>query len=277
MSWPPETHETMNPMIKADIALFPPPEVPWPWKISWSHYSIPLTRRDTTQIGESIFCASCGAYGIELGLWKRQDVWAYDLLVHDRQSGGGVPFVDQRFNDPAQALAALDHWLKRVADRCLADGSAIAAITRRDNPADPSRPVCRFTPPSGHGIVNPCPAFVRSLLWWQSGGYWESGSGDAGITFKSPEGHTTSELIFLLREPYGTFLQFQSAGADTRLASRTDGAADGYTEVSVNLCGAPLTLAKRFFLDRNTAADVVTTYIETGTGTLPGYDGWTEV
>jgi hypothetical protein len=258
-----------------DIAAFPPPAVPWPWRISWSHFAVPLAHRDTTHIGESIFCAKCGEYVIELGIWTRRDVWAYDVVVSDGPFCGGDYLVDLRFDDPAVALHALEHWLVKLADTCVADGSALAAITQQPEP--PQTHVCRFTPPSGTSIINPSISYVRSLLWFQSAVYWLSGSGDAGVTFKDMDGHTVSELIFLLREPYGVFLQLQSTGVETLVASKGADVPGGRDEITITLCGAPLTLQKRFFVDRNTAADIVTSYITLGTGERPPHDHWCAV
>jgi hypothetical protein len=261
-------------MVLGDVSLHPPPVVPWPWRISWSHFAVPLARRDVTQIGESIFCAACGPFVIELGIWTRQDRWAYDVIVNHGPFCGGAHLVDQRFDDPGAAVQTLQHWLDTLAAACIADGTALAAITR---PLEPTPGFAgQFTPPQGPGIANPCSKYVRSLLWWQSAGYWLGGSGDAAVTFKDVHGHTVSELIFLLREPYGVFLQFQSRRADTMVASRLSDGAGGNDEVTLTLCGAPLTLRKTMFVDRNTAADIVTEYIDAQSGERPRYDHWIE-
>jgi hypothetical protein len=262
-------------MMLPDIATVPAPHVPWPWLISWSHFAVPLARRDTTHIGESIFCAMCGSFVIELGLWTRQDVWAYALIVRDGPFCGAPYLVDQRFDDPALAVQTLGHWLVKLADLCVADGSALATITRRD--VSVGALSCRFTPPLGPGITSPCSKYVRSLLWWQSAAYWLSGSGDAGITFKDQDGHTISELIFLLREPFGVFLQFQSTGAETVAASQGDQSLASRDEITIKLCGAPLTLPRHVFVDRNTAANIVTSYIDGGTGVRPSCEYWSQL
>jgi hypothetical protein len=46
--------------------------------------------------------------------------------------------------------------------------------------------------------------------------------------------------------------------------------------ITVTLGGAPLTLLEHYFLDQNTAADIVTQYIEAGSGARPSHDSWIE-
>jgi hypothetical protein len=118
-----------------------------------------------------------------------------------------------------------------------------------------------FNPPSGSEIEYPPPSYVRSLILEQNPSYWESGGGDAAVRYIDDQGHAYSEMIFLLRDPMGAYIQFFPANGVNTVAWNGHGDLKSDVEITITHCGSPLTLPAHYFVDRQTAAQIISTFL----------------
>jgi hypothetical protein len=249
-----------------DLTLLPSPEIPWQWQIGWNRLSTPFAAMDTEQIGESLFVASCGPYVLDFGYYSRRGLWAYVLTICDGPFCGQTPVALERSADRNAGLVRLSHWMAKLAVECDASGATLAHVTETTARRDLT---CYFGPPTGPRLINPTPKFVWSLLVWQSDAYWRADAGDASLRFTTPDGTTVSELIFLLRDPYGVYMVFYPATGPCSIAYRTDNPTDIDGNIELTHGGAPLTLPRRMLISRNDAAEIAKAYIAKATGERP--------
>jgi hypothetical protein len=249
-----------------DLTPLPSPEIPWQWQIGWNRLSTPFAQMDTEQIGESLFVASCGPYVLDFGYYSRRGNWDYVLTIHDGPFCGETPVAFETFADREAGLVALTHWMAKLAAECDASGATLALVAEATPRGELT---CRFGPPTGPRLINPSPKFVWSLLIWQSDAYWRSDAGDASLRFTTQDGTTVSELIFLLRDPYGVYVVFFPAAGPCSIACRADRPADIDSVIELTHGGASLTLSRRMLISRGDAAEIAKIYITTATGERP--------
>jgi hypothetical protein len=132
-----------------------------------------------------------------------------------------------------------------------------------------------FNPPSEPEIECPQSSYVKNLILEQKSSYWESG-GDAAVRYIDDQGHTYSEMIFLLRDPMGAYIQFFPANGVNNVAGNGHSDLKSDVEITVTHCGSPLTLPAHYFVDRQTAAQIVSTFVENGDGQQPSGFNWIE-
>jgi hypothetical protein len=131
-----------------------------------------------------------------------------------------------------------------------------------------------FNPPSGCEIENPRSSNISSLITQQTSSYWEDGSGDAGVRYIDDHGHTISEIIFLLRDSYGVYLQFLTSNRSYISVCINDQNLKLEDEITIVHGGSPLTLPRSYFIDRKTAAKIIGTFIDHKNGELPPGFNW---
>jgi hypothetical protein len=249
-----------------DLTPLPSPEIPWQWQIGWNRLSTPFAAMDTEQIGESLFVASCGPYVLDFGYYSRRGLWAYVLTICDGPFCGQTPVAFETFADREAGLARLSHWMAKLAAECDASGATLALVTEATPRGELT---CHFGPPTGPRLINPTPKFVWSLLVWQSDAYWRAEAGDASLRFTTQDGTTVSELIILLRDPYGVYVVFYPATGSRSMANRTDNPTDIDGDIELMHGGAPLTFPRWMLISRGDAAEIAKVYITTATGERP--------
>jgi hypothetical protein len=60
--------------------------------------------------------------------------------------------------------------------------------------------------PVGQDIEGVTPDQIQALMLNRGPDYWEAGSGDAALRFTNGTAH--GEIIFMVRDPIGVFVQF---------------------------------------------------------------------
>ena len=131
-----------------------------------------------------------------------------------------------------------------------------------------------FNPPIGCEIDNPQSSYVSNLIIQNSSSYWEDGSGDAGVRYIDDNGHTISEIIFLLRDSWGVYIQFLSSNRSCTGVYSNDKNIKLEDEVTVTHGGSPLTLPRHYFVNRETAAKIIGAFIDNKNGELPLGFNW---
>ncbi len=131
-----------------------------------------------------------------------------------------------------------------------------------------------FNPPSGPEIEHPQSSYVKSLILDETSSYWESGGGDAAVRYIDDQGHTYSEMIFLIRDPMGVYIQFFPANGVNTVAYNSGSDLQSEAEITVTHCGSPLTLPTHYFVDRQTAAQIIGIFVENGNGQQPSGFNW---
>jgi hypothetical protein len=131
-----------------------------------------------------------------------------------------------------------------------------------------------FNPPIGCEIDNTQSSYVSQLIIQNSSSYWEDGSGDASVRYIDDNGHTISEIIFLLRDYWGVYVQFLSSNISYTGVDRNDENLKLEDEVTVTHGGSPLTLPRNYFVDRETAAKIIVAFIDNKNGELPLGFNW---
>ena len=114
-----------------------------------------------------------------------------------------------------------------------------------------------FNPPSGCEIDNPQSADVSNLIIQNPSSYWEGGSGDAGIRYIDDNGYTISEIIFLLREFWGVYIQFLSSTKSCVSVCSNDKGLKLEDEITIIHGGSLLILPRSYFVDRETASKII--------------------
>jgi hypothetical protein len=131
-----------------------------------------------------------------------------------------------------------------------------------------------FDPPSGCEIENPQSSDVSNSIIQESSSYWEDGSGDAGVRYIDDRGHTISEIIFLIRDPWGVYIQFLSPNRSYISVCRNDENLQMEDEITVTHGGSLLSLPRHYFLDRETASKIIGAFIDHQNGELPTGFNW---
>jgi hypothetical protein len=134
--------------------------------------------------------------------------------------------------------------------------------------------ICTFTPPTGADIDFPSATEVSGLILNQAASYWESGSGTASIRYSDDNNQTIGEIIFLLRETQGVYIQLFLMADDSYQCFRLRSRSSKSEEVTVDCGGAPLTLPQYYFVDRQAAANAIGEFIEKGQAHKPVSFHW---
>lgn len=116
-----------------------------------------------------------------------------------------------------------------------------------------------FTSPAdGDIIIDPNLSMLRILFLYVGSDFWNSGSGDSCIDFYDGDKETQLEVLF--SEPHGFYLRYKAKGQDFHTANTDD-----LSEVTkIYVCGNPLVLPVKFFVDRERVFDAVHYFCETG-------------
>jgi hypothetical protein len=133
-----------------------------------------------------------------------------------------------------------------------------------------------FYTPSEERIEDPNSNYVSSLILDQPSSYWESGSTDAMIKYLDNDGYTISEMILMLRDPFGVYVQFNEPKTSQFVMCRDLHNPQLEEEVTIKLGGNPWTLPRSYFIDRQIAAQVASSYIDSKSGERPSGFGWIE-
>jgi hypothetical protein len=133
-----------------------------------------------------------------------------------------------------------------------------------------------FNPPIGCKVEHPQSSYVRSLILEQPSSYWESGAGDASVMYVDDHERRVSEIIFLLRDPVGIYIQFCPEKGSNCIVCNDPNDLQLENEITVTHGGSPLTLPHSYFVDRQTAAEVICAFIDNGGGERPLGFNWVE-
>ncbi len=131
-----------------------------------------------------------------------------------------------------------------------------------------------FNPPSGCEIENPQSSDVSNLIIQKPLSYWEDGSGDAGIRYMDDDGHTISEIIFLLRDFWGVYIQFISSSKSCISVWSNGEELKLKDKVTTIHGGSPLILPRNYFVDRETASKIIGAFIDNKNAELPLGFNW---
>lgn len=126
-----------------------------------------------------------------------------------------------------------------------------------------------FNPPTGLEVVDPHSSYVIDLILHQPSSYWESEAGDAAVKYTDDKGCMVSEIIFLLRDPYGVFVQFFFASGFMRILCSNPDDLQPEDEITIDLCGSPMVIPRGYFVDRQLAAQVIGEFIDLNSGEQP--------
>jgi hypothetical protein len=118
-----------------------------------------------------------------------------------------------------------------------------------------------LTLPAGEEIENPSVDLLTNLLLHADQKYWEYQSGTVGISFGHPKSSDYAELVLVMRDPPGVYLQHTAAdGRDEYcLSAGTDD-----TVVVAHLGGESLELPARQVVPRALALRAVLEFTRSG-------------
>jgi hypothetical protein len=133
-----------------------------------------------------------------------------------------------------------------------------------------------LNPPTGRKIEHPQSSDVKSLILEQPSSYWEAGAGDASVMYVDDHERRVSEIIFLFRDPVGFYIQFFPEQGSNYIICNDPKDLQLENEITVTHGGAPLTLPLSYFVDRQTAAEVICAFIDNGDGGRPLDFNWVE-
>jgi hypothetical protein len=133
-----------------------------------------------------------------------------------------------------------------------------------------------FYTPSEERIEDPNSHYVSGLILDQPSTYWESGSTDAMIKYLDDDGYTVSEMVLMLRDPFGVYVQFNGPKTLQFVMCRDLQNLKLEDEVTIKLGGNPWTLPRNYFIDRQIAAQVAISYIDNKNGERPSGFDWIE-
>jgi Immunity protein Imm1 len=96
------------------------------------------------------------------------------------------------------------------------------------------------------------------------------------IKYLDNDGYTISEMILMLRDPFGVYVQFNEPKTSQFVMCRDLHNPQLEEEVTIKLGGNPWTLPRSYFIDRQIAAQVASSYIDSKSGERPSGFGWIE-
>ena len=128
----------------------------------------------------------------------------------------------------------------------------------------------KFFAPDGNDRVGISPEEIASLILDGGPEYWEAGSGDAAIRFSDES--ADGEMIIMLRQPYGVFVQFTDAETGKGWVLSTG--ADEKETITISQNHEPWELPRAFFVPRSVAARAVLQFARTGK--RPENENWSE-
>lgn len=118
----------------------------------------------------------------------------------------------------------------------------------------------KFFAPDGLDQDDVSADYLESLVLRRDPEFWESGSGDAAIRFT--DGSAEGELVLMVRDPYGVFVQYTEFNSGTEWI--LSGGDDETDTIIVTQNGDPWKLPRTFFVDRSIAASVVAEFARSG-------------
>lgn len=99
---------------------------------------------------------------------------------------------------------------------------------------------------------------------------------DAAVKYIDDQGHMISEIIFLLREPYGVFIEFFPASGPVLVLCNDLDKFQMEDEVTFDLCGSPMIRPRGCFVDRKMASQVIGEFVDLNSGERPN-GRWIEI
>ncbi|MDH5655090.1 MAG: hypothetical protein OEZ34_04245 [Spirochaetia bacterium] len=116
--------------------------------------------------------------------------------------------------------------------------------------------------PGGNEIASPNLDFLENIILEKGAGYWNSGSGDAGLYYKSLEGACL--ILVYCKEKNGFYIQFlpEPGASDWDLAINKDKFSKVIVEVSFG--GETYNVFEYLIISRNSTLQVVKDFISTG-------------
>jgi hypothetical protein len=118
-----------------------------------------------------------------------------------------------------------------------------------------------LTAPNGTRYVNPDISMLEYDILHGGQEHWEDGSGDAGIKFFDND-CLVSELILMVREPYGVFVHY--TGAEDGKEYVLNSEEGGNDSITTKQGGDPWTIPIGFCVDKGTAVHAVRDFLESG-------------
>jgi len=103
--------------------------------------------------------------------------------------------------------------------------------------------------------------YVVGLVLTGSAEFWEGGATDAALRYRE-DGRLVSELMFLVRDPFGVFFIYTCAATRNEFTLTLGGSEDDCVTVAHG--GNPWELPKTFFVSREIAADVIREFFNSG-------------
>lgn len=128
----------------------------------------------------------------------------------------------------------------------------------------------KFFAPDGNDRVGISPEEIASLILEGDPEFWEAGSGDGAIRFSDES--ADGEMIIMVREPYGVFVQFTEAETGKEWVLSTG--ADEEETITISQNREPWELPHAFFVPRGIAARTVSEFARTGK--RPEDENWSE-
>jgi hypothetical protein len=118
----------------------------------------------------------------------------------------------------------------------------------------------KFFAPVGEDIEDVTPEQLSSLMFDLGPDYWAAGSGDAALRFT--DGGAEGEIIFVIRDPIGVFVQFVEKNSHEQWVLSTGG--DESETITIQQGGNPWQVPRAFFVDKNRAIDAITQFAKSG-------------
>jgi hypothetical protein len=118
-----------------------------------------------------------------------------------------------------------------------------------------------FVAPDGQETSESNAERVAQMIRCAGDSYWASGSGDAALRFVE-DGKVQAEMIMMVREAYGVFLQhlYNTDGVEYVLSLP----GTPQEEVTIRHSGSPWTLPRSFFVDKETAIKALERFVRDG-------------
>ncbi len=130
--------------------------------------------------------------------------------------------------------------------------------------------IVKFLAPDGNDQLGTSPEEIASFILERGSDFWEAGSGDAAVRFSDES--ADGEMIIMLREPYGVFVQFTEAETGKEWVLSTGAEEEETITISQNR--EPWELPRAFFVPRSVAARTVSEFARTGK--RPKAENWSE-
>jgi hypothetical protein len=260
-------------MIAAFKIDVPPPRIPKAWKESWNIFAgctiYPESR------SESLMCLTMAPdFVLDFGWALREEGVTYALQINRGHFGWSDVVVFETFSSLEKAVAALQHWLDRLA----ADESTRSADTDLQETlvAIDKKLRCYFIPPSGEEVEEILSTYMRKLILRKPSSWWHLGSKDASLQYRSRTGEVRSQLIFLQREGLGFHIEYHAPSEAVMHNISREKAKVKMLDVTITHGGALWQLPTNSFVSPHVAAKITSEFIDVGTGALPLRGNWKE-